>query len=138
MLQTKSKSRRFVDKMIYEGKKLALLDSYLPNTMEHQKIGYSVEKMTWAVENEEEVWKYFIENKVLFSSDTELNKRFLEVSPFSKFYRSEDNLSPGRIGAWVGWKIVKSFTNNNDISLLELGMLTEEEIYNKSKYKPKK
>ena len=60
------------------------------------------------------------------------------MSPFSKFYRSEDNLSPGRIGAWVGWKIVKSFTNNNDISLLELGMLTEEEIYNKSKYKPKK
>ena len=76
--------------------------------------------MIWAATNESQVWKYFIENKLLFSTDTKLNKRFLDVAPFSKFYRSEDNLSPGRIGAWIGWQIVRSYMKHNDVSLQKL------------------
>lgn len=130
--------RTFVSKMITEGKQLYLLDRYLPTIKEYQKIGYSEEKMSWARANEEQIWKYFIENKLLFSTDTKLNKRFLELAPFSKFYRSEDNLSPGRIGVWIGWQIVQSYMRNNDVSLQELLKISSEEIYKKSKYKPKK
>ena len=130
--------RTFIGKMIAEGKQLYLLDSYLPNVGDHQKIGYSQEKLNWAIANEEQVWKYFIENKMLFSTDTKLNKRFLELAPFSKFYMSEDNLSPGRIGAWVGWQIVRSYMKHNDVSLQELKKMASENIYKKSKYKPRR
>jgi gliding motility-associated lipoprotein GldB len=130
--------RTFVNKMITEGKKLYLLDKYLPLMSDYQKIGYSAEKNNWAIENEEQVWRYFIENKMLFSTETNLNKRFLEMAPFSKFYRSEDTLSPGRIGAWVGWQIVRSYMKHNDVSLQQLIKTPSEEVYKKSKYKPKK
>ena len=130
--------RTFVNKMITEGKKLYLLDKYLPLMSDYQKIWYSAEKNNWAIENEEQVWRYFIENKMLFSTETNLNKRFLEMAPFSKFYRSEDTLSPGRIGAWIGWQIVRSYMKHNDVSLQQLIKTPSEEVYKKSKYKPKK
>mgnify|MGYP005990876813 FL=1 len=130
--------RTFISKMINEGKQLYFLDTYLTTISDYKKIGYSKEKYNWAIENEEQVWKYFIENKLLFSTDTKLNKRFLELAPFSKFYRSEDAQSPGRIGAWVGWQIVRSYMQYNDVSLQQLLETSTEEIYKNSKYKPKK
>lgn len=136
--QTNINDRTFISKMITEGKQLYILDKYIPAAKEYQKIGYSEEKNNWAIENEEYVWKYFIDNKLLFSTDTKLNKRFLELAPFSKFYRSEDSMSPGRIGVWIGWKIVQSYMKHNDVSLQQLLKMPSEEVYKNSKYKPKK
>lgn len=134
----RNNSRTFLSKMIYEGKKLYLLDVYLPTISNKEKTGYSKEKLTWAENNEEQIWKYFIENKLLYSTDTKLNKRFLENAPFSKFYLEQDNLSPGRIGCWVGWKIVASYMKHNDVSLQKLIELDAESLLNNSKYKPKR
>ena len=133
-----SNKRRFIDKIIYEGKKMYLLSSYLPSILEKEKIGYSNEKLNWAKENEEQIWSYFIDKKLLFNTDTKLNKRFIENAPFSKFYLEQDNLSPGRVGVWIGWQIVRSYMQNNDVSLQELLKMDEEIIFKKSKYKPKK
>ena len=36
---------------------------------------------------------------------------FFDASPFSKFYLEIDNQSPGRIGRWIGWQIVRSYMN---------------------------
>ncbi|NVK53960.1 MAG: gliding motility lipoprotein GldB [Flavobacteriaceae bacterium] len=133
-----SKNRLFLYKMIDAGKKLYLLDMYLPQVIDEVKIGYPKEKLNWAIANEAQIWKYFIENKLLFSTDIKLNKRFLDLAPFSKFYRSEDNLSPGRIGTWMGWQIVRAYMENNTVSLQELVEMPAEEIFKKSLYKPKK
>ncbi|WP_445747691.1 gliding motility lipoprotein GldB [Polaribacter sp.] len=131
-------NRSFIAKMVHEGKKIALLDWYLPTISEAEKMGYSQEKWQWAVENEAQIWAYFMEEKILFSTETNLNKRFLEEAPFSKFYREQDNLSPGKIGVWLGWQIVKSYLKHNDVSLQELLKMDETELFNQSKYKPKK
>lgn len=130
--------RRFIDKMIYEGKKMYLLDAYLPEVSEQEKIGFAEDKFNWAIANEEQVWMYFIDKKLLFSTDTKLNQRFLDNAPFSKFYMAQDNLSPGRIGAWLGWQIVNSYMQHNDVSLQELLKTDEDIIFTKSKYKPKR
>lgn len=131
-------NRDFIGKMIYEGKKMYLLDRYLPRISDELKIGYSKEKMDWVETNEEGIWKYFIEKKILFSTDTNLDKRFLNNAPFSKFYLQEDKQSPGRVGVWLGWQIVRSFMQNNDVSLSELLRIDSEYLFKKSKYKPKK
>lgn len=133
-----STNRRFIDKIIYEGKKIYFLDSYLPLVLDSEKMGYSKEKYNWAVANEEQIWMYFIDKNLLFSTDTKLNSRFIENAPFSKFYMEQDNLSPGRIGVWMGWQIVKSFMKNNDVSLQELVKFDEDILFKKSKYKPRK
>ncbi|MEQ6125167.1 gliding motility lipoprotein GldB [Pseudotenacibaculum sp. MALMAid0570] len=138
-LQVKqSLDRTFLGKMIAAGKKQYLLDLYLPRKSDLLKIGYSKEKLTWAEDNEAEIWRYFIENDLLYSTDTKLNKRFLDEAPFSKFYLAEDANSPGRIGEWIGWQIVRSFMEKNDVSLQTLLKMNAEEIFKKSKYKPKR
>ena len=131
-------SRSFIGKMIHQGKKMYLLDLYLPTISDKLKIGFLEKKLDWAVANEEDIWKYFIERKLLFSTDTKLNKRFLDNAPFSKFYLENDNQSPGRIGAWLGWQIVRSFMRNNDVSLQQLLKINELDLYKKSRYKPRK
>lgn len=133
-----SEERTFISKIIYEGKKWYVREIYLPDQPEEEKLGYSKEKLDWAIENEEQIWKYFIENGLLYSTDSQLNKRFLEKAPFSKFYLEQDNLSPGNIGGWIGLQIVQSYMKNNDVSLQELLSKSTSEILKKSKYKPKK
>ena len=80
----------------------------------------------------------FYRKKILFSTDTKLNKRFLETAPFSKFYMEQDNLSPGRSGVWIGWQIVASYMKQNDVSLQKLLKINELDLFKKSKYKPRK
>ncbi len=133
-----NKSRTFLSKMIYEGKKMYLLDLYLPDYKDRIKIGYSEIKFDWAKSSEENIWRYFIEKDLLYSNDSKLNQRFIDIAPFSKFYTSEDNLSPGRIGVYIGWQIVRSFMENNNIPLCDFIKMNEEEIFKKSKYKPKR
>ena len=129
--------RTFLGKMIFEGKKLYLLDLFLPMVSEKQKSGFLKEKIAWANENEEQVWRYFIDKNLLYSTDSDLDKRFLDLAPFSKFYLQLDNDSPGQIGKWIGWQIVKSFMDNNDVSLQSLLSMKAQEILKKSKYKPR-
>ena len=42
------------------------------------------------------------------------------------------------IGKYIGWQIVKSYMNNNNVSFTEMIKNTPSDIYNNSKYKPKK
>jgi uncharacterized protein YjaZ len=84
------------------------------------------------------MWRYFIENELLYDNDQKLNNRFINPAPFSKFYLEIDNESPGRVGAWVGWQIVRSYMKNNEVPLPELLKMSPKEIFEKSKYKPKK
>lgn len=132
------KLRSFIDKIIYRGKMMYLLDAYLPAVNDEYKIGYSFEKLNWAQANEAEIWKYFVTNDILYSTSNAIDKRFLDIAPYSKFYLEEDNKSPGRIGEWIGWQIVRSYMQKNDVSLQQLLQTNEEEIFKKSKYKPKR
>lgn len=134
----KTRTRVFLDRMINEGKFMYLLDAYVPNVSSELKMGCTFEKMEWAQANEINVWKYFIEEEMLYSNDTNLNARFIDIAPFSKFYQEADQDSPGQIGVWIGWQIVRSYMKNNDVTLSQLMATTSEDIYKKSKYKPKK
>ncbi len=136
---TAHKSRQFLDMLIDAGKNMAMIDHYLPSVSNARKIGYSDAQYEWAEANESQIWKYFIENKLLYSTDSKLVDRFMANAPFSKFYIDIDKESPGRIGVWLGWQIVSTYMiNNNDITLQQLLQTDAEEIFNKSKYKPKK
>ncbi len=130
--------KSFLYKMINEGKKMYLSESFLPETPDSLLLGYPSKKYQWAVENEENIWKYFIINKLLYQNNPELDRRFLNIAPYSKFYTENDLESPGRIGVFTGWQIVRSFMKNNNVSLQKMVEMPEEEIFKKSKYKPKK
>ena len=130
--------RTFLVQMIYYGKELYLKDKLIPLATDAQKIVYTTEELEWAQANEEQIWRYFIEREILYSTDNMLAPRFLDPAPFSKFRLELDNESPGRLGRYVGWQIVRAFMNNNDVKLSQLLELSAEEIFKKSNYKPKK
>jgi uncharacterized protein YjaZ len=96
------------------------------------------EQITWCQENESYIWRYFIEKELLYSTDSKLPNRFTNMAPFSKFYLEIDNESPGRVGQWIGWQIVRSFMQNNKVSMQEMIKMDAKELFEKSKYKPKK
>ncbi|NHM05763.1 gliding motility lipoprotein GldB [Flavobacterium sp. CYK-4] len=128
----------FLSQMVYAGKELYLKDILLPEASDAEKMGYKNEQITWAKENEGYIWRYFIDNKMLYDTDQKLIPRFINPAPFSKFYLEIDNDSPGRIGAWIGWQMVRSYMENNEVSVGQLLKVDAKELFEKSHYKPKK
>ena len=130
--------RTLLSQMIYFGKELYMKDLLIPQVSDADKIGYTPEQILWSQENEGYIWRYFVDEKLLYDSDPKLPGRFINPAPFSKFYLEIDNESPGQIGMWIGWQIVRSYMKNNDVSLQQLLQTDAKEIFDKSKYKPKK
>jgi len=131
------RDRTFLARMIYFGKELYLKDKLMPSSKDGDKIGYTQQEMDWALAEEEPIWRNFIEQEYLYSTDNKLNQRFLDPAPFSKFGLELDNESPGRLGRYIGWQIVRTFMENNTISLKQMLTMSEEEIFKQSNYKPR-
>lgn len=132
------KENTLLSQMVYYGKQLYLKDLLLPAYTDDEKMGYTPQEIKWCQENEAYIWRYFLENEMVYSDESKLNSRFIAPAPFSKFYLEIDNESPGRVGAWVGWQIVRSFAENNNLPLTDLLKLNAKKLFEKSKYKPKK
>ena len=132
------RERSFIAQLVYYGKALYLKDRLMPLAADTVKIGYTTQQLEWARENESQIWRYFVERELLYSTDKGLGPRFLDPAPFSKFGLILDNESPGRIGRYIGWQIVRSFMDNNKSNLREMLQIPGEELFKRSKYKPPK
>ncbi|MDC7998658.1 gliding motility lipoprotein GldB [Gilvibacter sediminis] len=133
-----ARNRSFLGQMLYHGKLLYLQTLLLPLESEATLMGYSEAQYQWATENEMDIWRYFVEREVLYDTNPKLLNQFINPAPFSKFYLEIDNESPGRIGRYMGLQMVKAFAENTDSSLAELLTTPADQLYQQSKYKPKK
>ncbi len=134
-----TQSRTLLASMIYYGKILYLKDKLLPKKSNHEKIGYTEEEIAWAQNNEEQIWRYFVERELLYSTDTGLQKRFINLAPFTKFRLQLDSESPPQLGQYIGWQIVRQFMEKNEeITLPQLLKLDAEYIFKNSNYKPRR
>lgn len=132
------KRATFLEEMIYFGKQLYLKDVLIPFKEDHEKIGYYPEQYEWAQDNEFYIWQYFVEKELLYETDRKLLTRFILPAPFSRFNLELDSESPGRLGQYIGWQIVKSYMKNNKTPLQQLLQMEATEIFNNAKFKPKK
>ena len=131
--------RTLLDEMIYFGKQLYFKDLMIPFKTEAERIGYTEEQLNWAIANEHVIWRFFVDRELLFSTDSKLPSRFINPAPFSKFYLEDiDTNSPGRLGQYVGWQIVRAYMKQNDVSIKDLLIASTEDIFNNSKFKPRK
>lgn len=111
----KPKTQNLMEQMIYQGKILYFLQALSPDKAEYDIMKYTSEDYKWCVDNEQQVWAYFIEQKHLFSTHSSMARNYINDAPFTTGMPKE---SPGRIGVWVGLQIVKSYMEKNrDISL---------------------
>jgi len=133
-----SKRKTLLEEMIYFGKQLYFKDLMLPRYSDAEKMGYTEDQLQWAIDNEQYIWQHFVENKMLFDTNPKLAARFINPAPFSKFNLELDRESPGRLGQYIGWQIVRAYMKNNDVSFKDLMQEDADEIFNKSKFKPKR
>jgi gliding motility-associated lipoprotein GldB len=135
------KNADLLSEMIHQGKILYLLDALMPETSNTVKVSYTETQLDWCAVNEESVWFYFIDNNLLYTKESTEIIKYMGEAPFIQGFPEG---SPGRIGHWLGWQIVKSYMKENPTVSLQDLMMTEylmlnsnaQEILNKSKYKP--
>jgi hypothetical protein len=130
--------RTLLSNMITHGKILYI--NKLINESEEERIIFNTtkEKLAWALENEFEIWSYFVEKELFYDTDLDLRSRFMSPAPYSKFNLDIDKKSPGGIGRWLGFKIVNSYMNHNQITVNQLLNIDHYTIFKNSKYKPVK
>lgn len=130
-------SRNFLSQIIYNGKLLYFKETLLPLVDEHRLIGYSEDQLQWAQQEEVMIWQYFIQKELLYSSDSDLRRRFIEKAPFTKFYLEIDNETPPRLGQYIGWQIVKAYAEKFPEKEIDDIIATDyQEIFDDSNYKP--
>lgn len=127
---------RLIDKMIYQGKLLYLVEQLLPLYDKKLFIGYTSEQLSWCERNEIQIWSFWIEQQLLYETKSVKYGRFVSPSPTTAGMPTE---SPGNIGSWSGWQIVKAFMKNNpDTTMAELLAIEDgQQILKLSGYKPK-
>ncbi len=136
-IKTEPTNKNFLNELITQGKILYFIDAMLPNLPDYLKIGYAPDKFEWCKKNEVNIWSFIIENKLLYSTDQQHINKFFTDAPFTASFSKQ---SPGKIGYWVGWQIIKSYMKkNSDVQLHTLMQdINFQEILTKSKYKPQK
>jgi hypothetical protein len=136
MMQNTSSGNSMLDRMIYEGKHMVMLDALLPEVPEEIKIKYSPEQVEWCKKNEANLWKFLIENQLLYSIDIGVINKFFLDGPFTHGFEG----SPSRLGTWLGWQIVTAYMKRqNDVNFTKLIEETDsQKILTQSKYKPKR
>lgn len=124
-----------LDNMLYEGKKLFFTQIMFPNTPEMDILGYSPEKYEWAQKYEGQVWQYLMEKNMIYSKDEDVIRQLVDETPFTRVF---GNQSPGRLGAYIGLQIIKSYVKQHpETSLRDLMLRTDsQKILSESYYKP--
>ncbi len=116
------------------GRVMYLLDALLPEVDPALKFAFTGEQLKWCEDYEFSVWKELIANQQLYSKKSEDIDRLLNDGPFTNGFPHE---SPGHIGEWIGYRLVKAYMDDHDdITMAELFANTDPRAVLKS-YKPR-
>lgn len=103
-------SSNLLTDMIFHGKILYTVSCLLPEAPENIILGYTVEQMAWAEKNEKEMWKQIVGNHTIYTTNVIDKAKFTRDAPFTQPFGQD---SPGRLGAYLGYKIVCSYMRHN-------------------------
>ena len=114
------KRATFLEEMIYFGKQLYLKDLLIPFKENNEKIGYLPRNMNGLKRMS------FIYGSTLLKRNCCMKRignychGLLYPLLFLRFNLELDSESPGRLGQYMGWQIVKSYMENNETPLLQM------------------
>lgn len=114
----KEENGTFAEKMIRWGKILYLTEAAFPTMDKHLLFRYSKSGYEWAKHNEASIWKYIVNEELLFSKNERDHANFMNEGPFTVGLPEK---SPDRLGQFLGWRIVHEFMQKNEsISVSEI------------------
>jgi hypothetical protein len=129
-------NKPLIEQMIEKGKYWYLLDKFLPETADSLKTGFSQKQLDWCNANEGLIWNFFLQTgNELYTIDPDIIKNYIGEAPNTP---GMPDVSPGNIGQWVGWQIVKKYVEKNSgITPVELMKTSAKKIFEEAKYKPR-
>ncbi len=132
----KIKGKGLIEQIIEKGKQWWLLDKFLSTTPDSVKTGFTKDQLEWCDKNEGMIWQTILTNhKDIFTSDPMAIQNYIGEAPFTQ---NMGEGSPGNIGQWVGWQIVKKYAEKNSTSdINEIMKMEPKKILEGAKYKPK-
>jgi hypothetical protein len=123
-----------IDCMVDAGKRIYLLDHFLPDLDDAIKLGYTRTQLEDCIDKEQVIWSNFLNANNLFNVEPSVIKEYIGENPFTKDFGTD---SPGNIGAFTGWQIVKKYVKDNPGITPAVLMETENrKIYTDARYKP--
>ncbi|HOZ68595.1 MAG TPA: hypothetical protein PK328_04505, partial [Chitinophagaceae bacterium] len=132
----RSAGKPLIEQMIEKGKQWYMLDKFLPDSPDSLKTGYTQKQLNWCQANEGSIWSFIVKNEDLYSLSPATLQVYIGEAPFTQGMPQE--YSPGNLGQWVGWQIVKKFVSKNEqLSVSEIMRTTPAVIIEQAKYKPK-
>lgn len=127
---------RLIDYIIYEGKKLFLLDRVLPQTPNEIVYEVSEDQMDWLEENEIAIYAHLQEQNEFYSTSADLIRKLTQPAPYTQGMPRE---SPGRAVNYLGKKIIDAFVSANpQVTMGELLQMTDgQKVLAAARFKPK-
>jgi hypothetical protein len=126
--------KSLIEKMVEKGKRMYLTDKLMPDTHDTLKIGYTDKQLKGCYENEGLIWNFILTNSLAYNTDPTIIKGYIGESPNTPELGEG---SPGYIGLFIGWQIVKKYMDlNPELSLSEMMKLDPRKLFEGSKYRP--
>lgn len=123
-----------LDYMIAEGKAIYFASQTLPDAADSILLRYTQDQCAWMEANEEHVWSYLLQNKLLFDNDHMRFHNFIDDAPQTNAFRD----SAPRTTDYIGWHIVSRYMKKSGCSVQQLfEKNNSQEILNESGYRPK-
>lgn len=127
---------RLLEAMIYHGKIMYLLQVFFPDEEMSELLSYTSQQLDWCMRYEANIWAMIVEKRELFSTDWRTITRYTQPAPFTNGLSQEH--SPGRVGVFIGWRIVSAYMERNaQVTLQDLMNETDaQKILQLSDYRP--
>lgn len=123
-----------LDYMIAEGKAIYFAQQTLPGTPDSILMRYTSQQTDWMQQNEENVWTYLLQNKVLYDVDYMRFHNMIDEAPKTNAF----NESSPRTPYFIGWHIVSQYAKQTGCTIQELFEETDsQKILSLSNYRPK-
>lgn len=130
-----SEKNRLLENMLYRGKIMFIVSLLFPRETPWEVAGYTQKQWDWCIDNERAIWGLMMDKKDLYKTDPLVMTSYLNDGPFTAEISQQ---SPGRLGTWVGWRIVESYMEHHpEVSLVDLLKESDaQKILEQSYYKP--
>lgn len=131
--QDKLHGESLLNRMAFAGKIHFIASVLMEEVSDRQLLNYTQQQIEWCERQEYEVWKYLLENDLIFSEGAKEVSTLMNDGPFTPGMPPE---SPGGVGNYIGYKMIKSFMERSkEVSLEQLiNMENDREFLNN--YKP--
>lgn len=134
MFPVNNLGKPLVEQMVEAGKRLYLMDLLMPAEADSIKTGYTQKQLDECYRSEKNIWSFFLQNDLLYGTDPNLTRDYMNDGPNTQAF---GDASPGNIGQFVGWQIVKKWMNKNpETTPAALMTKSPRTIFDEAKYRP--